>query len=121
MKAHAYARRVEPDGPTLSDKTARKEFGLTQAEIEAAIDTGQLQHAGTRFPGSRWLNSNGQQEHPGRISMNPQVPSPAEEWVCRRPLTLGKCDRNHPCRLGQRARTARVDTESAFASSLSTS
>ena len=25
-------------GATLSDKTARKKFGLTQAEIEAAID-----------------------------------------------------------------------------------
>jgi len=31
-------------GATLSDKTARKEFGLTQDEIEAAIDAGQLQY-----------------------------------------------------------------------------
>ncbi len=28
-------------GATLSDKTARKQFGLTQAEIEGAIDAGQ--------------------------------------------------------------------------------
>ena len=30
-------------GATLSDKTARKEFGLTQDEIEAAIEAGQVQ------------------------------------------------------------------------------
>lgn len=29
---------------TLSDKTARKEYGLTQDEIVAAIDAGQLHH-----------------------------------------------------------------------------
>ncbi|MCA1675675.1 MAG: hypothetical protein LC799_27015 [Actinobacteria bacterium] len=33
-----------PNGATLSDKAARKEFGLTQDEIEAAIDAGQLQY-----------------------------------------------------------------------------
>jgi len=32
-------------GATLSDKTARKEFGLTQDEIVAAIDAGQQEHA----------------------------------------------------------------------------
>jgi len=31
-------------GATLSDKTVRKEFGLTQDEILAAIDAGQLQY-----------------------------------------------------------------------------
>ena len=31
-------------GATLSDKSARKEFGLTQDEIVAAIDDGRLQH-----------------------------------------------------------------------------
>jgi hypothetical protein len=31
-------------GATLSDETARKEFGLTQDEIVAAIDAGQLQY-----------------------------------------------------------------------------
>jgi hypothetical protein len=31
-------------GATLSDKSARKEFGLTQEAIVAAIDAGQLQY-----------------------------------------------------------------------------
>ncbi len=31
-------------GATLSDKTARSEFGLTQDEIIAAIDAGKLQY-----------------------------------------------------------------------------
>ena len=31
-------------GATLSDKTARSEFGLTQDEIITAIDTGKLQY-----------------------------------------------------------------------------
>ena len=30
-------------GATLSDKTARSEFGLTQDQIIAAIDAGKLQ------------------------------------------------------------------------------
>lgn len=42
-------------GATLSDKTARKEFGLTQAEIEAAIDAGQLQYRVGVIHGSPWL------------------------------------------------------------------
>ena len=31
-------------GATLSDKTARAEYGLTQDEIYAAIDAGKLQY-----------------------------------------------------------------------------
>jgi hypothetical protein len=31
-------------GATLSDKTARSEYGLTQDEIFAAIDAGKLQY-----------------------------------------------------------------------------
>jgi hypothetical protein len=31
-------------GATLSDKTARSEYGLTQEEIYAAIDAGKLQY-----------------------------------------------------------------------------
>jgi hypothetical protein len=31
-------------GATLSDKTARAEYGLTQEEIYAAIDAGMLQY-----------------------------------------------------------------------------
>jgi hypothetical protein len=42
-------------GSTLSDKTARKEFGLTQAEIEAAIDAGQLQYRVGVIHGKPWL------------------------------------------------------------------
>jgi hypothetical protein len=42
-------------GATLSDKTARKEFGLTQDEIVAAIDTGQLQYRVGVIHGNPWL------------------------------------------------------------------
>lgn len=42
-------------GATLSDKTARKEFGLTQDEIVAAIDAGQLQHRVGVIHGNPWL------------------------------------------------------------------
>ena len=42
-------------GATLSDKTARKEFGLTQAEIEAAIDASQLQYRVGVIHGNPWL------------------------------------------------------------------
>jgi hypothetical protein len=42
-------------GATLSDKTARKEFGLTQAEVEAAIDAGQLQYRVGVIHGNPWL------------------------------------------------------------------
>jgi murein DD-endopeptidase MepM/ murein hydrolase activator NlpD len=42
-------------GATLSDKTARKEFGLTQNEIEAAIDAGQLQYRVGVIHGNPWL------------------------------------------------------------------
>ncbi len=42
-------------GATLSDKTARKEFGLTQDEIVAAIDAGQLEYRVGVIHGSPWL------------------------------------------------------------------
>lgn len=42
-------------GATLSDKTARKEFGLTQEEIEAAIEAGQLQYRVGVVHGNPWL------------------------------------------------------------------
>jgi len=42
-------------GATLSDKTARKEFGLTQDEIVAAIDAGQLQYRVGVVHGNPWL------------------------------------------------------------------
>ena len=42
-------------GATLSDKTARKELGLTQEEIVAAIDAGQLQYRVGNIHGNPWL------------------------------------------------------------------
>ncbi len=42
-------------GATLSDKTARKEFGLTQDEIYGAIDAGALQYRQAAMHGSPWL------------------------------------------------------------------
>ena len=42
-------------GATLSDKSARKEFGLTQDEIVAAIDAGQLQYRVGVIQGNPWL------------------------------------------------------------------
>ena len=42
-------------GATLSDKTARKEFGLTQDEIDAAIDAGRLQYRVGVIHGNPWL------------------------------------------------------------------
>ena len=41
-------------GATLSDKTARAEYGLTQDEIIAAIDAGQLQYRYAETHGSPW-------------------------------------------------------------------
>ena len=42
-------------GATLSDKTARAEFGLTQDEIIAAIRAGQLQYRPAAMHGNPWL------------------------------------------------------------------
>jgi hypothetical protein len=42
-------------GATLSDKTARAEFGLTQDEIIAAIRAGKLQYRHAAMHGSPWL------------------------------------------------------------------
>lgn len=42
-------------GATLSDKTARKEYGLTQGEIEAAIDADLLQYRVGVVHGNPWL------------------------------------------------------------------
>src|SRR6202040_645978 len=41
-------------GATLSDKTARKEFGLTQDEIYDAIDAGTLQYRQAAMHGNPW-------------------------------------------------------------------
>ncbi len=42
-------------GATLSDKSARAEFGLTQDEIIAAIRAGQLQYRPSSMHGNPWL------------------------------------------------------------------
>jgi hypothetical protein len=39
-------------GATLSDKTARQEYGLTQDEIFAAIDAGKLQYRAAAMHGN---------------------------------------------------------------------
>ncbi len=42
-------------GATLSDKTARKEYGLTQDEIVKAIRMGKLQYREHSIYGNPWL------------------------------------------------------------------
>ena len=42
-------------GATLSDKTARKEYGLTQEEIVQAIRTGKLQYRRNSIHGNPFL------------------------------------------------------------------
>lgn len=42
-------------GGTLSDKTAREEFGLTQEEIIQAIRSGKLQYRESSMHGNPWL------------------------------------------------------------------
>ena len=42
-------------GATLSDKTARSEYGLTRDEIFAAIDAGKLQYRPAAMHGNPWL------------------------------------------------------------------
>jgi hypothetical protein len=49
---------MEPNWPqkgaTLSDKSAREEFGLTQREIVAAIGAGKLQYREGNMHGNPW-------------------------------------------------------------------
>ncbi len=42
-------------GATLSDKSARQEFGLTQEEIVAAIRAGKLQFRESNMHGNPWF------------------------------------------------------------------
>ncbi len=42
-------------GATLSDKTARKEFGLTQEEIVQAIRAGKLHYRVASMHGNPWI------------------------------------------------------------------
>jgi hypothetical protein len=50
-----YAEEWGRKGATLSDKTARAEFGLTQDEIIAAIRAGKLQYRPAAMHGNPWL------------------------------------------------------------------
>lgn len=54
-RTHPVQNEWSRKGATLSDKTARKEFGLTEDEIVAAIDAGQLQHRVGVIHGNPWL------------------------------------------------------------------
>ena len=51
LSSEEWARK----GATLSDKTARTEFGLTQDEIIAAIRAGKLQYRPAAMHGNPWL------------------------------------------------------------------
>ena len=47
--------RWRQKGATLSDKSARQEFGLTQAEIFAAMRAGKLQFRQSNMHGNPWF------------------------------------------------------------------
>jgi hypothetical protein len=51
LSAEEWGRK----GATLSDKTARSEYGLTQDEIFAAIDAAKLQYRPAAMHGNPWL------------------------------------------------------------------
>ena len=61
MDYESYLQRLEQTqewqrkGATLSDKTARQEFGLTQEEIYDAIEAGTLQYRQACMHGNPWL------------------------------------------------------------------
>jgi hypothetical protein len=50
-----YSEEWRRKGATLSDKTARSEYGLTQDEIYAAIEDGKLQYQPSSMHGNPWL------------------------------------------------------------------
>ncbi len=52
---HDLSSEWQRKGATLSDKTARKEFGLSQDEIEQAIRAGKLQYRYNSIYGSPFL------------------------------------------------------------------
>jgi hypothetical protein len=54
--AASMAKRIwSQQGATLSDKSARQEFGLTQQEIIAAIRAGKLQYRQSSMHGNPWF------------------------------------------------------------------
>jgi hypothetical protein len=50
-----YGNEWGRKGATLSDKTARSEYGLTQDEIYAAINAGTLDYRPAAMHGNPWL------------------------------------------------------------------
>ena len=50
-----YGNEWGRKGATISDKTARSEYGLTQDEIYDAIDAGKLQYRPAAMHGNPWL------------------------------------------------------------------
>lgn len=55
MKPRVAAEKIwTQKGATLSDKSARKEFGLTQQEIIAAMRAGKLQFRVCEMHGNPW-------------------------------------------------------------------
>src|SRR5436305_8370703 len=50
-----YGNEWGRKGATISDKTARLEYGLTQDEIYDAIDAGTLQYRPAAMHGNPWL------------------------------------------------------------------
>src|SRR5512133_840603 len=67
-------------GATLSDKTARQEYGLTQDEIYDAIDAGKLQYRPAAMHGNPWLRllrrEVGPRQDPARRSGRPREAGP---------------------------------------------
>jgi len=55
LKAYELNKEWQRKGATLSDKTARREFGLTQDEIYDAIEAGKLQYRRAYMHGNPWL------------------------------------------------------------------
>src|SRR5258708_27261896 len=73
MDYESYLEKYEQNkewqrkGATLSDKTARQEFGLTQDEIYDAIEAGTLQYRQAYIHGNPWLRL-----------LRPEVAAPAQ-------------------------------------------
>ena len=65
-------------GATLSDKSARQEFGLTQQEIIAAIRAGKLQFRESNMHGNPWFRLL-RHEVEALVSGQERARSPAQE------------------------------------------
>jgi hypothetical protein len=56
-------------GATLSGKTARSEFGLTQDEIISAIDAGKLQYRTASMHGNHGCGCSAARSRKGRVAL----------------------------------------------------